>query len=423
MGKTFRSLAYFYIATTSLILASSSAQAAGFYLQEQSVSGLGSAYSNAASGLKDASTIWFNPAGMTDLKGRQVSIGAQVLIPNSEYKDRGSTLGATPLTGTESGNPYAVTPIPNLYFATPINENTWYGIGFNTPFGLASDYENSFIARYDSTYTSLQVYNLSNVLAYKVNAKLSVGGGIDFQYADADLRYAVNGGGITDAYASLKGDNTAFGFNAAVKYKPVPATEMGLTYRSAVNNKLNGRVAVVGTSGGVTPSRTDAYAKLDLPDIAAFGVTQNLNPTTRVSGNVTWYGWGKFDTIKPIATATGATISSIEQNYKNTIGFAVGGEHDLNQKWTVRTGFQYDPTPTRDGFRTTRTPDGDRYWFSGGATYKINDRWSVDMAATYIYITEESINVTRNIPALPANITGESEGNVGIVSAALNFKF
>ena len=66
---------------TGLLLLSSTtvAHSAGFYLIEQSVSSMGTAYANGASGIDDASTIWFNPATMTRLAGQQASGGAQAL--------------------------------------------------------------------------------------------------------------------------------------------------------------------------------------------------------------------------------------------------------------------------------------------------------------------------------------------------------
>ncbi|MFP5409606.1 MAG: outer membrane protein transport protein, partial [Gammaproteobacteria bacterium] len=48
------------------------AQAAGFALIEQNASGIGNAYAGQAAAAADASTIYFNPAGMTYLPDRQV---------------------------------------------------------------------------------------------------------------------------------------------------------------------------------------------------------------------------------------------------------------------------------------------------------------------------------------------------------------
>lgn len=418
-----RTLFRYSVAAGVLMLALSPlhANAAGFYLQENSVSGLGSAFAGSASSIDDASTIWFNPAGLTDLDGRQVSAGVQLLVPKSKLTDNGSTILGAPIPGDDGGNPYKPTPLPNLYGAMPLTEDNkvWAGLGFNAPFGLSSDYENSSFIRYDSTYTALQVFNLSGVMAYEVSPMLSIGGGLDVQYADATLRLAVNGGG-PDTYTEVTGDDVSVGYNLGLKFKPLETTEVGLTYRSSVNHELDGRFRIMGTSGVITPVNAPGSADLDLPDIAAVGVTHEIIPGVRGMANVTWYGWNSFDEIAVILDS-GVNAATIEQNYDNTVGFAIGGEYDLNDAWTLRAGYQYDPTPTRDNFRTSRTPDGDRNWIAAGATYKWKDNMSFDFGAAYIFIDEENINLTRNGGAVTYDAT--TEGNVAIISTALNYKF
>lgn len=58
------------------------ASASGFQLQNQNGSGTGLAYAGAAAVAEDASTIFFNPAGMTYLpEGKNISVGGTVLYP------------------------------------------------------------------------------------------------------------------------------------------------------------------------------------------------------------------------------------------------------------------------------------------------------------------------------------------------------
>ena len=68
------------------------AHSAAFYIQEQSVSGLGSAFAGSAALAEDASTIFYNPAGMTELKGPQVQLGVHMLKPSADMSDLGSTV-------------------------------------------------------------------------------------------------------------------------------------------------------------------------------------------------------------------------------------------------------------------------------------------------------------------------------------------
>ncbi len=401
------------------LLYTGSAHAAGFYIQESSVSALGSAFSGSVSSIDDASTVYFNPAGMTDLSGRQVSAGIHLLMPKSELTDTGSTFGGGAVGGGNGPNPYDATPVPNLYFAAPIDDESrlWAGVGFNAPFGLANNYGQSYFGRFDSTETSLTVLNLSPVVAYKLNDMFSVGGGVDIQYARAKLRSRATVGGPVGS-SELEGDDVSVGYNLGVTFKPMDGTRIGAHYRSGIDQTLDGDINLTGGTGA--DFSTSGSADLNLPDIATLGITQDVAEDWRVMGQLSWYGWSNFETIRAVNDA-GTTLSNTPQNYKNTLAFSVGGEYDWTDQWTFRAGYQYDPTPTQDGFRTTRTPDGDRNWFTAGSTYKYNERMSFDFAAAYIDVGNEEISVTRNGGA--AVVNADTEGRVGIVSAAINYKF
>lgn len=379
---------------------------------------MGSAFSNSVTSLKDASTVFFNPAGMTDLEGAQINIGTHILFPSANLTDTGSTFFGAPIASNNGGNPYSATPVPNFYATTPLLDNKiWMGLGINAPFGLANDYNDGWFGRYDSTKTELTTINISPVMAFKATDWLSIGGGLDAQYTDAVLESAISNV-VSEGVSKLEGDDWSFGYNIGIKLKPLKNTTIGAHYRSAISHTLDGRISVQGLSAG--NFNIAGTANLNLPDIATFGVTQDISDRFKVFGQAAWFGWNNFEDIHAKNT-TGGTISNIKQNYQTTWTFAVGGEYDINEDWTVRAGYQYDATPTRDLYRTSRTPDGDRNWFSTGATYNIRPNLELDMAATYIDISSEKINLNRNSGL--ANITANTDGSVGILALGLNYKF
>jgi len=349
----FRKLAITALSSTILFGAGATANAAGFYIQEQSVKGLGTAFAGSTTSIDDASTIYFNPAGMTKLNGMQANAGVHLLLPSADLDDTGSTFAVPGTPLEDNGNPFDPSPVPNLFFAAPVDlgeQQFWAGIGVTAPFGLGSDYGEDSFTRFDSTETELLTINVAPSVAYKINDMVSVGGG-------------------------LTGDDISFGYNIGVQVQATPKTEVGLHYRSAISHELEGKINISGT-GTPDDSSTDGGADLDLPDILTLGVSHDVNDKLRVMGQGTWFGWNNFQEIKAVNQA-GAEISNTVQNYDNTLAFAVGAEYDLNPSWTVRAGYQFDATPTNDEFRTSRTPDGDRHWFSGGATYALNDKFFI----------------------------------------------
>lgn len=418
------------LSATCILGLTAGAHAAGFYIQEQSVKGLGYAFAGSVTSIDDASTIYFNPAGMTKLDRAQVNAGVHLLLPNADLDNNGSTFdfnGAAPggvaaISGGDGGNPYGPSPVPNLYGVMPIIEDTlWAGIGVSAPFGLASKYDAGWFGRFDSTKTELKVINIAPTVAVKATDWLSVGAGIDIQYADAELKQAASNV-ISEGESTLKGKDWTVGYNIGLTVKPIESTEIGAHYRSGITHELDGSIKLTGITTGFGLANFDigGTADLDLPDMATFGIAHQLTPQLRLMGQATWFGWSNFEDI----TATdenGTERSSVPQNYQNTWAFAIGAEYDLNDMWTVRGGYQYDETPTTDEFRTSRTPDGDRNWFSLGATYHLNENIDLDLAATYIDVAEGTINVSRN-----SNLNqtvAETDGQVGILAIGLNYKF
>jgi long-chain fatty acid transport protein len=47
-----------------------------------------------------------------------------------------------------------------------------------------------------------------------------------------------------------------------------------------------------------------------------------------------------------------------------------GASYGADQKWIIRGGFAFDPTPIPNQFRTARLPDAKRYWLALGIGYK-----------------------------------------------------
>src|SRR5262245_46239225 len=119
--KNFKVLIKVICGISALLQIASPALAASFYLQEQSVSGLGDAYAGAVADTPDASTVYYNPAGMTDLEQAQFSVGTHVIIPNARFKDTESTVASTlgtggaivPMEGQDGGNPFDAAAVPN----------------------------------------------------------------------------------------------------------------------------------------------------------------------------------------------------------------------------------------------------------------------------------------------------------------------
>lgn len=433
------------LSATCLCAMSGAADAASFYLQEQSISGLGTAYAGAAADTPDASTVFYNPAGMVNLRRPEIQAGASILFPSADYDDTGSTYtapaglgGATSaVTGDDSGNPFDPEVLPHLYGVLPINERLAVGLGVSAPFGLANDYGSDFTGRYNSTDSELMSVDIQPSIAANVLPWLNIGGGLNIQYVYANLKNKVpapTAGGASpdptaDGSVKLAGDDWSVGYNVGLQLMPTDTTKIGLTYRSAINHRLEGDVDVLNpTSGLPIPGfvsgasfTSDGSAKLSTPDIASFAVSQQLDDRWTVLGSVNWYGWSNFDNI-PVTTATLGN-SQTEQGYEDTWGFAAGARYRLNEQWLLKGGVQYDQTPTVNLYRSTRIPDGNRIWVTAGATYSLTPQIDLDFAAAYVNVSEKKVEVTDAYDSGTVVTRGDTDGSVGIFGTAIKYKF
>ncbi len=100
----------------------------------------------------------------------------------------------------------------------------------------------------------------------------------------------------------------------------------------------------------------------------------------------------------------------------------------MSPRLTLRAGSMYDQTPTRDGFRTTRVPDGNRIWATAGATAKLNRR--VDVSLSYAHIFVDTAQVDRTDPLFagtPAVTTVDTRstnsGHANEIASSVTFRF
>ena len=191
-------LGSFLIASTL----SSMSYAAGFAIIEQSVTGLGRAFAGSAAVADDASTIFFNPAGLSYLSHSEFATGLNFIKPESDFSNEGSTLpstlGGTAITGNgDNGGKLGI--VPNLYYAHRLNDRMVAGIGVSAPFGLVTEYDDNWVGRYHAVKSDLKTVNINPSFAFQTTEKLSLGFGINLQYADLELTQAVDFGAVCAA--------------------------------------------------------------------------------------------------------------------------------------------------------------------------------------------------------------------------------
>jgi long-chain fatty acid transport protein len=436
MMKTKNMLGWLPVA--GLALGAGHAAAAGFQLLEQNASGLGNAYAGSAAVAENASTVFYNPAGMTALGGdREVSVGLDIIRPSMKFQDQGSTLPALITTGRGDGaDAGGYNYAPNGYFALRLTPKLSLGFGFGAPFGLKTTYTGDFAGRFLALTSDIKTYNLNPSLAYKVNDKISLGFGLNYQKLEATLGNAVNysgalfaGSGGTVAIPNLEGIATvtandwAWGWNAGALFQISETTRVGVAYRSTVNHKAEGDVSFqrpsTGNAGadGVLAAATPngpVKSTIKLPDSFTLSVLQRLDEHWEMLGDASWTGWSTLPSLD-IYRSSGPLLSSENLQWRNTWRFALGSNYAYSSGLKLKFGVAYDQSPVTDTYRLARLPDSNRTWVSLGAQFTVTPKSRIDVGYAHLFMNDPSINANGGSAAAKGQLVGNYESSVDIL--------
>lgn len=432
-------------------LAMGTAIAGGFSLfVESGAAAVGNAQAGSAALAEDATTIFFNPAGLTRLEGRQLSMVATGVGSSMSFSNFDSTSAIPSIspTGGDGGNVGNWAFVPAAFYAMKLAPRLVFGMGLNAPFGLKTEYDNDWVGRYHAIKSELVTISMTPAVALKVHDGLSLGVGFITEWAKAELTKAIDFGaacfdsafgpaactsaGILpqtkDGRAKVEGEDWGFGFSLGALVQVVPSTRVGVAYRSKITHVISGTATFRNpvlpgpfaqlTSTPVT-SNNAAKASLTLPETLSISSVTQITPKWSLLGDVTWTNWSRFDELR-IRFSNGAPDSVTKENWHDTIRLAGAVNYQASGIWKLRLGVAYDQTPVKDKFRTPRIPDEDRVWLSCGTNVRISAASSLDVAYAHLFFNDPSINDTE---AGAGTLRGRYYDHVDIVTAQFNYRF
>ncbi len=425
-----------------LVAFSGAATASGFQLTEQNASGIGNAFAGSAATAENASTIYFNPAGMTQLKAHEVSLGVSAVDPSFSFTNKGSSVGSLNTSGN-GGDAGGWAFLPNGYFSWALTKDLYLGIGAGAPFGLKTEYDDRWIGAAQSSSFEIKTYNINPSVAYRVNDTVSLGLGANWQKLDASYtRLATVGAGTPFVFgdrvtSKLTLSDSAWGWNVGGLFTLSPSTKVGLSYRSQIKYNTDGKVQLWsdGTAAGNAAlaalvglgSQSDAKASLTMPDTFIMSVAQKLSDNWEMLGDVSWTGWSsipKVDIMRTSGLQNGALAQRLDTDFRDTWRVALGANYKLNDAWKLRYGVAYDQTPVKGAdTRLVSLPDNDRVWFSFGTQWTPDKASRVDLGVSYIYVRDSKINNDQTA-SFRGDVVGEyNNSSIWVVGAQYSLSF
>ncbi len=432
------------------------AHASGFAIIENSATGMGNAFAGGAAIAEDASTVYFNPAGLMRLEGTQIVNAIHVIDPSADFDNQGSTLNPAVGGGLISGpddDGGEVGYVPNLYIAHRVTDSFAMGLGINAPFGLVTDYDDDWVGRYTAIKSDLRTININPSLAFRVNDQFSWGIGMNVQYADVELTNALDSSTIclaspaaavcgvafglgtpgnvaVDSKQKLTGDDWSLGWNLGALYEPTEDLRFGFAYRTKMSHEVDGKVkfdnspefqafvSAVAPPGVFTNQK--ASARLTLPETVSGSVAANVTDELTLMADVTWTHWSRFEELV-VNFDWNQPQSVIPEDWEDSWRYSVGARYQRD-KLTLRTGVAYDETPIKGKIeRTPRIPGNDRTWLSFGIGYQILDNAKLDFGYSHLFVDDTKIENTD--ASFGHTVKGEYEADVNIYSLQVTYNF
>lgn len=405
------------------------AQASGFALIEQNASGMGHAFAGQAALAADASTVFFNPAGLTRLPGRQWVLAGHAIVPSAKFSDSGSTLGPTQTDpGGDGGDAGRAALLPNLFHAMPLGGGITFGLGISAPFGLVTEYDRDWIGRFQAVKSDLRTLNVNPSLGFRLDDAWSVGAGLNAQQAKAELSKMANYGAAgapfadREGLATVRGDDWGWGYNLGLLYEPRADLRIGFGYRSRIDYTLEGRVSYANRPAPLADMLPDGpvSARATLPASASLSLYKALSPAWDLLADATWTEWSLFDRLT-VRRPDGRVVDDTVENWRDTWRLSLGATRHVGEKLSWRFGLAFDESPVPDARRTPRIPDQDRYWLAAGLQYRMDARRTLDLGYTHILVPDARVNITAN-PA-SGTLAGRYENQIDILSVQYSHTF
>lgn len=355
----------------TLFVCSFGVQASGSLVSESSKMAVSTSGAGGAAVAENAAVAYSNPAGMSYLDARSLSVNVAGSSLDVRYFDANSD-------DLSSGNAGGFTPYGSLYWVEPVSDNIRFGLSFVATGGSELDYGNSYAGKLELNDLMLTVMQLNPALSYKVNDQLSFGAGIQFDYAEFEQT-------MLNDNAELTTDSTAMGYNLGMTYQINADHRIGLTYRSQMEHDLTGDIATSNDYSGKIGLDIVQPAQVELSAL------HQLSEPLSLVWSLGFEDWSKNDSTR--IDINGNEVTQMPREFDDVWTAAVGARYQLTPAWRLEAGVGYASSPLDDPqLQSGDLPVAEQYRYSTGATYLWSERVTINGYYSYVDYGEPEID-------------------------------
>jgi hypothetical protein len=225
----------FTVAMLAFVLTSAT-WAGGIYLYEKSATDVALGSAGWTARADDASTIFSNPAGLTRLKGGNFDLTLMPLFVNAEFNPDPSLT----TTNGADGNASGWLPAGGAFYSQQLSDTVTFGVGVGGYFGLAVEYEDTWVGRYYVKDAQLQALTIQPAVGIRLSKQWSIGVGVAAHYGIFSQTAAINNTPIflpgppqPDGELKIDTNDWTFQGNLGVLWEGDSQTRIGLQYLSS----------------------------------------------------------------------------------------------------------------------------------------------------------------------------------------------
>jgi long-chain fatty acid transport protein len=378
--------------------------AGGILIYEAGQEGNGLANAGAAALATDPSVLMSNPAGLTELKGTQISANGQLILGDMRF----SRDSNNQFNGNEGGNALKYLPGASFFVSHQIDDRSAIGFGMYGNFGLALDYDDDWAGRYFNQEAAIIGVSFQPTLAHKFTDDLSIGIGPRIMYAYYRNETAINNNllGLRDSpdgQLEYKDTDVGAGINLGLLYRLSERTQIGLAYTSKIDLEFKDSPSVRKVDNPIINAalrRLDVDSlELDMsvPQTVLLSVAHDLDPQWKLLGSLGWQDWSEFGEIGVEVDANAADVSrTANRQYKDTWHASIGTQYQATPRLRWSVGLGYDSSAVEDKDRTVDNPMGDAWRVATGINYQVDDGLDLHAAYTLVWLGDMDVDQTKS---------------------------
>jgi long-chain fatty acid transport protein len=340
--------------------------------------GMGTAFIAVAD---DPSAISHNPAGITQITGRNVYAGNAAIMPYTSYESP---------AGVKEETESQVFFSPHLYYTHELaGQDLTLGLGFFSPFGIGGrKWDETGQLRYFSTETFIATFTVNPTVAWRISDRISLALGLDYMKAKTKARNKIDQSflGAPDGSMELEADGDGWGYNLGLLVKLTDSIKLGLAFRSAVTVDMEGDLTLANLAPPVESAfggafyQTPVATSSEFPAIFSFGLTYSPGEKWTLAADFELVRWRSFTTaeldvhqeVPPFLVDTAVPL-----DWQDSRQFKLGLDYRCSQKLSLRSGYAYITAPVPDHTLAPGNPDADVHNLSVGFGYRTG-RWTLD---------------------------------------------